>query len=97
MGGNSDSNVASVCPDEDRIPVTLDTDFANILAYPLADYPGIFVIRTQDQSNPVLLEFIRRIASAMELESPVGKLWIVEPDRIRERTSGDKRTEQEAQ
>ena len=87
MGGDPDPDIASVCRAENRILVTLDTDFGNILAYPPADHSGIIVIRTQDQSKPILLEFVRRISSAMETESPAGKLWIVEPHRIRERAS----------
>jgi predicted nuclease of predicted toxin-antitoxin system len=85
MGGDPDPNIASVCSAEGRILLTLDTDFGNILAYPPANYPGLIVIRTQDQSKPTVLEFVRRITTAMESESPEGKLWIVEPHRIRER------------
>ena len=55
MGGDPDEHVAVACQSEDRILRTLDTDFGNITAYPPAEYAGTVVIRTQDQSKPVLL------------------------------------------
>jgi predicted nuclease of predicted toxin-antitoxin system len=45
MGGEPDANVAAVCQQEGRTVLTLDLDFADIRAYPPADYPGIIVLR----------------------------------------------------
>ena len=80
---HSDRGIAIICKAEVRILLTLDTDFGNILAYPPRDYPGIIVIRTDDQSKSTVLSFVRRIAASLNSESPEGKLWIVEPERIR--------------
>ena len=55
LGGRPDDDIATVCRMEGRALITLDTDFANILAYPPADHHGIVVIRTEDQSKPVVI------------------------------------------
>ena len=40
LGGSADSLIASICQQEERTLVTLDLDFADIRAYPPADYAG---------------------------------------------------------
>ena len=83
LGGYPDTDIAAVCRSELRILITLDTDFGNILAYPPRDFPGIVVIRTDDQAKSCVLPFIRRLVVALKAESPQGRLWIVESRRIR--------------
>jgi predicted nuclease of predicted toxin-antitoxin system len=51
LGGRADPEVAAVCKAESKILVTLDTDFANIGAYPPKDYSGIIVLRLANQQN----------------------------------------------
>lgn len=85
LGGKFDARIASVCMAESRVLITLDTDFGNILAYPPEDYPGIIVIRSADQAKVTVLEFMRRIRTALASESPHQRLWIVEDARIRVR------------
>ena len=87
LGGRSDPDIAVVCKSEGRILVTLDTDFGNILAYPPPVFPGIIVIRTEDQAKPTVLAFMRRIVAALESHALPGRLWIVESNRIRVRGS----------
>jgi len=41
LGGHPDDDLAGVCVREERALFTLDVGFANILAYPPAEYPGI--------------------------------------------------------
>ena len=52
MGGRPDPDVAAVCKAESKILITLDTDFANIGAYPPEDYSGIIVLRLANQAKP---------------------------------------------
>lgn len=77
LGGCPDADLASVCKTESKALVTLDTDFANILAYPPADFPGIVVIRTDDQIKPSVLGPVRQLVTALAAESPRQHLWIV--------------------
>lgn len=85
LGGHPDSDIAAICKAESRVLVTLDTDFANILAYPPGSFPGIVVIRTEDQAKPVVLALVDQLVSALKSESLNGELWIVESHRIRMR------------
>jgi predicted nuclease of predicted toxin-antitoxin system len=45
LNGCSDDKLINTCTREQRILITLDYDFADILAYPPQIYPGIIVIR----------------------------------------------------
>lgn len=83
MGGSPDINIAEICKRESRALITLDTGFANILAYPPTRFPGIIVIRTDDQSKLNILHIIGQIVAALANEAPRHHLWIVEHDRIR--------------
>jgi predicted nuclease of predicted toxin-antitoxin system len=87
LGGHPDSDISTVCRAEERILITLDTDFANIIAYPPDEHNGMIVIRTMDQSKPIVMNYIRRIADFMRSESPDRRLWIVDADRLRVRES----------
>lgn len=88
--GRPDREIATVCQQENRAIVTLDTDFGNVVAYPPSEYPGIIVIRTSDQSKPNLLNVIRRVLLVLTHEPLEHKLWIVEADRIRIRGASSK-------
>jgi predicted nuclease of predicted toxin-antitoxin system len=85
LGGRPDSHLAVTCKAESRVLVSLDTDFANIVAYPPRDHHGLIVIRTHDQSKPAVLALVPRILAALKSEPVVGTLWIVETNRIRVR------------
>ncbi len=86
MGGKPDLDVAAVCQQETRTLVTLDTDFADIRAYPPEDCAGLLVFRLQRQDKFHVLDVARRLVSALEQETLHGRLWIVEENRIRVRT-----------
>ena len=77
LSGAEDSRIADQCQSEGRVLITLDLDFANIRAYPPADYAGIIILRSKKQD---------RIALVLANRGPEGELWIVEPDRIRFRS-----------
>ncbi len=83
LGGQPDSIISAVCRAEERVLVTLDTDFCNILNYPPETHPGIIVIRTLDQSTPTVLDFMERVLVAIETEEVDGRLWIVQKKGIR--------------
>lgn len=85
LGGAADPVIATICESETRVLVTLDVDFADIRAYPPADYPGLIVLRLNQQGKPHVLEILRRLVFVLAEETPEGHLWIVEQDRIRVR------------
>lgn len=83
LRGHVDSDVADVCRRESRALLTLDLDFADIRAFPPADYAGIIVLRIADQSRPAVLKVIDRIIDSFAKEPLSGNLWIVDETQIR--------------
>jgi predicted nuclease of predicted toxin-antitoxin system len=83
LGGKADSKIAAVCRAENRVLITLDTDFSNIGAYPPEDYSGIIVLRLANQAKPHILSILARLLDSLGQKSPSAHLWIVEEYRIR--------------
>ena len=62
LSGAEDSTIADHCRSEGRVLITLDLDFANIRAYPPAEYAGIIILRSKKQDKPAVLTLVYRIA-----------------------------------
>jgi predicted nuclease of predicted toxin-antitoxin system len=85
LGGAKDPRVLAAASAEGRILVTMDQDFANVLRFPPNTTAGIAVIRFSGQANLRLLQsLVSALLGALEAKLIGGKLWIVEPNRIRE-------------
>ena len=79
-----DHELIEHCREEGRCIVTLDLDFSNPLVFLPSRYAGIAVLRLPSRpSHADLASLVRTLASALGHEQIVGKLWIVEPGRIR--------------
>jgi len=83
LQGANDEAVARTCRSQRMCLITADLDFAQILDYPPKDYSGIIVLRHPRPTILGMRDLLRQGAVATAAESPVGKLWIVEPGRIR--------------
>lgn len=83
LGGSSDSDIASVCQREKRALITLDTDFADIRAYPPQQFPGLIVLRLHGQEKTHVLEILDHLMRVLSSEPLEQHLWIVEETRIR--------------
>jgi predicted nuclease of predicted toxin-antitoxin system len=83
LGGHPDRRLADTCRQEGRAVVTLDLDFADIRAYPPADYPGILVLRLARVDKGSVLHAIQRLLSTFDQEPLAGKLWIVHESTVR--------------
>lgn len=84
MVGATDETLFGVCKSEGRCLITLDLDFADIIRYPPQDNPGVIVLRIPDAITLQSLEVLsRQILNALPMHDPMGKLWIVEPGRLR--------------
>ena len=84
MESAPDATLIATCRSEGRALVTLDLDFANPMDYRPSDYPGIAVLRLPNNTSPAdLLQTIQTFALGLERNPITGKLWIVEPGRIR--------------
>jgi predicted nuclease of predicted toxin-antitoxin system len=89
LGGRADPDVAAICKAESKVLITLDTDFANIGAYPPEDYSGIIVLRLANQAKPHVLSILARLLDSLGRKSPSGHLWIVDEYHIRIRPGSD--------
>ena len=64
--------------------VTNDSDFMNVLAYPPAGTPGVAVLNPPGKaSGGILLMLVGSLLDALDRQPIEGRLWIVEPGRIR--------------
>ncbi|MHB1094622.1 MAG: DUF5615 family PIN-like protein [Gemmatimonadaceae bacterium] len=78
-----DEQIQAVCEREDRILVTLDTDFADTRRYNPARSPGVIVLRPRDQSIRATLDCLEGAVRALATERIQSTLWLVEPERLR--------------
>src|SRR5213594_225298 len=83
LAGSEDPIIAKVCLDNQFTLLTVDQGFAQILHYPPQRYPGIIVLRHPKPTLAGMRKLVEQVAEALIRESPAGKLWIVEPGRIR--------------
>jgi predicted nuclease of predicted toxin-antitoxin system len=84
LGGSSDETLYAHCIREDRCLLTLDMDFADVLRFPPHRTAGIAVLRVPKNPSLRLLEaLVRDLIRFLATESIRGRLWIVEPRRVR--------------
>lgn len=85
LAGRPDPDVFAACRREGRVLLTLDTDFADVRAYPPAAGPGVVVLRPRDQQVDAVLALLSRVVPLWAEEPPAGALWIVTEQRVRVR------------
>ncbi len=83
LSGAPDPRIAKVCTAEERVLVSLDLDFANIRAYPPSKSAGIIVSRLRNQDIATLRRVVDRLLALLPHESPAGRLWVVEENKVR--------------
>ncbi|MEK6765563.1 MAG: DUF5615 family PIN-like protein [Planctomycetota bacterium] len=83
LQGARDSVLLNACVGENRVLVTLDTDFTDIRTYPPYETPGVIVLRVGHQSKQHIIEVFLRIMPLLDREPLIQNLWIVEETRIR--------------
>jgi predicted nuclease of predicted toxin-antitoxin system len=83
--GASDRKLAEVCRSEDLCLVTLDLGFANPLLFDPAQHAGLAVLRVPARATAAVLDsLVETLLLGLEEGSIMGRLWVVEPGRIRE-------------
>ena len=68
LGGGADADIASICQRERRALITLDTDLADIRAYPPEQFSGLIVLRLKRQDKPSVMQILRRLMPAFSRE-----------------------------
>jgi hypothetical protein len=85
LQGVSDRHLIEVCRAEQQCLVTLDLDFSNPMVFWPRDYAGIAVLRLPPQAiDQDLWEACDVLIKGLQQASILGRLWIVQRDRIRE-------------
>jgi predicted nuclease of predicted toxin-antitoxin system len=89
LGGAEDQTVLRAATAEGRILITMDQDFGNVLLHSPDKTSGVAVLDPRGRASRSLLQsMVEALVTALEQHDIRGKLWIVEPSRIRERESG---------
>lgn len=64
--------------------MTLDLDFSNVLRFPPEPTAGIVVLRPSGRPTLAALNALAgQMVRALAMESVTGRLWVVEPGRVR--------------
>lgn len=81
LQGARDETVFRVCAEEERILVTLDHDFGQVLRFPPERSAGPVILETAPRiTSQSLLNRLRDFLTLAESHSPAGTLWIVGPE-----------------
>lgn len=91
LEGEKDAVLIGICAMENRILVTLDTDFSDIRMYPPHELAGIIVLRLGCQAKQHIIKVFNHIIPLIGREPLKQHLWIVEETRVRIRGKNDKR------
>jgi len=84
LAGVTDNQIFEVCGREERVLVTLDLDFANPFRFDPTGGPGIAVLRVRTRPGlPELIDTALTLAEHLKRSPIAGRLWIVEPGRVR--------------
>ena len=82
--GWPDVELIAICRGEKRCLVTLDIEFGNPLLFDPSLHFGIAVLRVSGrQSRAELTAAVSTLAEGLERDSIEGRLWMVQPGRIR--------------
>lgn len=87
LAGADDATVWALARADNRILVTLDLDFANVLQYAPGTHEGIVVLRVHKPTQRLIEDMLLGFLSAVGQEDVHGALVIVEPGRYRVRRS----------
>jgi len=83
LHGIEDEKLYRLCKVEGYILVTIDIHFSNVLRFDPEGTPGIVVLRGPNDLFATTRKLIETFVEAVSSENPEGKLWIVEPERVR--------------
>ena len=83
LRGMADPVLYGHCISGNRILVTLDLHFSNVLRFPPDRTPGLVVLRGPDDLFPTVRILVRTTVNALANDTPAARLWIIEPGRAR--------------
>ena len=85
LQGAADPKIFEAAKSEDRILITMDHGFGSVLVYDHKETAGVAVINPPGRPTLALLRLLTATLLKGLAEGEIrGRLWIVEPGRIRE-------------
>lgn len=83
LSGAPDENVLQFSIDNDRILVTLDADFANVIRFPPENTLGIVRLRIHPPTEAAIREALQRVLLLLKNTDLTGRLAVVDQRKIR--------------
>lgn len=84
LSGTDDVDLFRICTAEGRALVTLDFDFSQVLRFPPEKSAGIAILTAPGRMTAGLLDMlVAQLIAGLAHYRLNGRLWIVEPGRIR--------------
>ncbi|MGD9999086.1 MAG: DUF5615 family PIN-like protein [Acidimicrobiia bacterium] len=68
LAGADDASVGRVATEADRLVITLDRGFGDVMRYPPGAHAGILVLRVGDQSAATVCDALRDVVESYELD-----------------------------
>jgi len=83
LSGASDPEVLNAATSENRILLTLDTDFLDLKKYPPDKHCGVIVFRPPRQGALAVAKFVKAFVGSADLRQNYGHTTVVERTRAR--------------
>ncbi|MBK9251782.1 MAG: DUF5615 family PIN-like protein [Proteobacteria bacterium] len=84
LNGTADENLFDVCIAEQRVLVTLDHDFGQVLRFPPERSAGIVILEVAPRAGAGAVENrIHDLIALLSKHELGAELWIIEPGRVR--------------
>jgi predicted nuclease of predicted toxin-antitoxin system len=83
LSGAPDEEVLRFAVENDRVLVTLDADFANVMRFPPAGTRGVVRLKVHPASEERIRQSIRRALLFLHDIDITGRLAVVDDDKIR--------------
>ena len=80
--GIDDHTLLELCLQEQRILITLDTDFNNPVMHPKDSLYGIIILRPSTQGKKAVTSLLSHFMSSYEFEKTIKKVLLVESENI---------------
>ncbi len=85
--GESDETIISLAQRENRILVTLDQGFGNIITYPTEKYPGITILKVHPPSLSQTTYLLKKVITRVTEKEIKQALVVIDKNKFRIRRS----------
>ena len=80
--GSADMDLLRICLTEQRILITLDTDFNNAILHPKGSFYGVILLRPETQGKYAFIKLFKEFLNNYKLEGVINKVVVVETNKI---------------